>query len=345
MKERKHYQKKGIVLLILCIAAIITGIALYHSHKAEEAATTVSYEDISPTKTTIQQTLSAAGEVATVKAETIPFSTAKTFKGMCVEVKEYVPAGGHIALYSDGTYMCADKSGVVSAVSAPRTGAKGDGSEAVTFLPDDQVAINLTVPEDEISRIAIGNEAKVIINAEPDKNFSGTITYVSGSSNAAIQAEDSAGDATTSSDEDATTSSDGSTSATASGDDSTSADATSTADSADDTVTESDGDDSSDDSTASGAYYKAVVTMDNDCSLELGMSASCTILLAEKKDVLAVPVGAVHITKNNVRYVNVVNSDGSLKKTKVETGISDATYVEIVSGLTGTEKIRVKTLG
>lgn len=328
MKDPKHYKKQGIILLLLCAVALAATFGYLHHRKTQEEATTVTYEDVAVTTADIQQTLTAAGEVQTVKEETLPFSKNKTFKAMCVEVKDYVPAGGHIALYSDGTYLNADHSGVVSAVNPPHTGTKGDGIYAITFLPDDQITICLTVPEDDISRIAVGNEAKVLINAAPDQTYTGTITYVSGSSNAAISDNETATD---SADTEATD--------TGTTNENTAADVDLS--DGDDDIDLNDGDDAT--QTKDSASYKAIVSLENDGSLRIGMSASCTILLAEKQDVLAVPVNAVHIIDDD-RYVNVVKDDGSVSKTKVETGISDATYVEIVSGLTGDEKVRVESV-
>ena len=324
MKDLKQYKKQGIVLLILCLGLTVAIIAYYQSHQAAKAEAGVEYEDVAVTTTTIQQTLTAAGEVQTAKEETLVFSKTKTFKGMCVEVKEHVAANDPIAIYSDGSALKADHSGVVSAVNPPRTGSKGDGAQSVTFLPDDQIAIHLTVPEDEISRITIGNTAKVVINAEPDKEFSGVITYVSGSSDDAIKAEDSNAQAG----QDSAENSDESSSEVSGATESVDAGATAQGNG---------------EAADNGAYFKAVVNLDNDGSLKIGMSASCTVLLAEKQDVLAVPVNAVTIT-NGERYVNVVKADGSVARTKVETGISDATYVEIVSGLKGDETVRVATM-
>ncbi len=326
MKDLKHYKKQGIVLLILCLGLATAIIVYYQSHQAEKAEAKVQYEDVAVSTTTIQQTLTAAGEVQTVKEETLLFNKTKTFKGMCVEAKEHVAAGDPIALYSDGSSLKADHSGVVSAISPPRTGSKGDGTQSVTFLPDDQIAIHLTVPEDEIGRIAIGNTAKVTINAEPGKEFSGVITYVSGSSDDAIKAEDS----NTKTDQNSAENSDENKE-----EDNSDAKA----------FTENGGESNIEDEAAAdnSAYFKAVVNLDNDGSLKIGMSASCTVLLAEKQDVQAVPVNAVTIDGTE-RYVNIVKADGSVAKTKVETGISDATYVEIISGLKGDETVRVATM-
>lgn len=319
MKDRKQYQKQGIILLILCLSLAAAIIVYHQNHQAAKEEASIQYEDVAVTSTTIQQTLTAAGEVQTAKEETLVFSKEKTFKGMCVEVKEHVAAGAAIALYSDGSVLKAEHSGVIAAINPPRTGSKGDGAQGVTFLPDDQIAIHLTVPEDEISRITLGDTAKVVVNAEPEKEFSGVITYVSGSSDGAIKADDDATQANQANAEN--------------GDDNEEDNGADLAAFAPDDEAAAD----------NGAYFKAVVNLDNDGSLKIGMSASCTVLLAEKQDILAVPVNAVSIAGTE-RYVNVVKADGSVAKTKVETGISDATYVEIVSGLKGDETLRVATM-
>ena len=45
------------------------------------------------------------------------------------------------------------------------------------------------------------------------------------------------------------------------------------------------------------------------------------------------------------RYVNVVTNHGDVRKTPVETGISDARNVEILSGLDGSETVRYPVNG
>ena len=84
--------------------------------------------------------------------------------------------------------------------------------------------------------------------------------------------------------------------------------------------------------------------MDNDGSLLPGMSADCTLLLAKKENILMVPVESVLFDESG-RYVNVVTNHGDVRKTPVETGISDARNVEILSGLDGSETVRYPVNG
>lgn len=93
---------------------------------------------------------------------------------------------------------------------------------------------------------------------------------------------------------------------------------------------------------SSGSTFTATIKIENDGNIKIGMSASCTITLEEKTSVVAVPIEAVQ-TKNDEKYVVVVNSDGSTSNVDVTTGISDDSYVEITSGLSGGETIQMKT--
>lgn len=93
---------------------------------------------------------------------------------------------------------------------------------------------------------------------------------------------------------------------------------------------------------SSGSTFTATIKIENDGNVKIGMSASCTITLDKKENVIAVPIAAVQ-TKEDEKYVVVVNTDNSTSNVTVTTGISDDSYVEITSGLSGGEKIQMKT--
>lgn len=90
----------------------------------------------------------------------------------------------------------------------------------------------------------------------------------------------------------------------------------------------------------SGSTFNSTVEIKNDGNIKIGMTASSTIILEEKKDVIAVPIAAVQETDSN-KYVICVKEDGTTENIEIETGISNDNYVEITSGLEGGEKIQV----
>ena len=90
----------------------------------------------------------------------------------------------------------------------------------------------------------------------------------------------------------------------------------------------------------SGTTYTATVTFENtDDNIKLGMSASCTVVLEKAENVIAVPIEAVQ-TKQDEKYIVIVNSDGSTSEQVVKTGISNDEYVQITEGLTGSETVQ-----
>ncbi len=90
---------------------------------------------------------------------------------------------------------------------------------------------------------------------------------------------------------------------------------------------------------SSGSTYTATVSFTNDGSLKLGMSAVASVTIEKKEDVITVPIEAIQ-TKGDSKYVIVVTGDET-KEVTVETGISNDAYVEITSGLTGDETVRM----
>lgn len=78
--------------------------------------------------------------------------------------------------------------------------------------------------------------------------------------------------------------------------------------------------------------FAAIASLQNDGNLKLGMSATCTITLDKIENLICVPIEAVEVEEGK-KYVNLLNNDGTTTKTEIETGVADANYVEIISGL------------
>ena len=70
------------------------------------------------------------------------------------------------------------------------------------------------------------------------------------------------------------------------------------------------------------------------------MSAVCSITIEKAENCIAVPIEAVQ-TKDNQKYVVVVKENGETENVDIETGISNDSYVQVKSGLSGGEKVQV----
>ena len=90
-----------------------------------------------------------------------------------------------------------------------------------------------------------------------------------------------------------------------------------------------------------GTNFAAIASIENDGFLKLGMSASCNITIEEHSDVTCLPIEAIQI-EDNKKYVNLIKDD-VISKVEVETGVSDANYVQILSSLSLGDKVKYET--
>lgn len=82
--------------------------------------------------------------------------------------------------------------------------------------------------------------------------------------------------------------------------------------------------------------YEAVITLDRSDDMLSGMNVSVQILLETKENILVIPENALTETDTGVYVYTTYDekSDTLGGLTEVTTGVSDGTYVEILSGLT-----------
>ena len=94
------------------------------------------------------------------------------------------------------------------------------------------------------------------------------------------------------------------------------------------------------------AKYGVDITLEKEEQMKVGMNASATIVIEEKKDVLTIPVNALQERKNEVFVYTSQSEDGSLSGEKtVKTGLSDGENVEITEGLSEGDTIYYQKTG
>lgn len=81
---------------------------------------------------------------------------------------------------------------------------------------------------------------------------------------------------------------------------------------------------------ATGSKFTVIVSVPNDGSIKIGMSANLSIAVAESTDVLTVPVSAVS-GSGDAKYVEVYDAaSGSRRTVPVTTGLTDGMVVEVM---------------
>lgn len=76
-----------------------------------------------------------------------------------------------------------------------------------------------------------------------------------------------------------------------------------------------------------------------------GMFGQAAISLQEHPDALVLPAGAIRFTETGESYVYVVNANNRIQNVLIQTGLDDGHSVEIVTGLSGSEKVVTGMLG
>lgn len=304
--------KKIATIGIACFAAILL-VVFFAAKPAASSEETV--RDAEVTAVTMEHTLTAAGEIEAAKSEEIAFDTAKSFRGMCVEEGDQVRKGQHLISYSDGTYTDAPAAGVVAEINAPETGNTAGDSNTVVLDYTDTLLLSITVPEEEINLVEKGDDAQITVNADSSKTYEGKVTSIKALSDTQISGLESSSTASSSEESETGGTASGSSEAKTSGQ-------------------------SAGKTSGQTASYTVKLKLDNDGSLKLGMSASCTVVIASSSNVAGIPVEAVLFDEDDEPYVYQVDGKEVAKK-KVEIGESDPTYVEITKGLQIGDVVRI----
>lgn len=87
---------------------------------------------------------------------------------------------------------------------------------------------------------------------------------------------------------------------------------------------------------------EADVFLDNSINVRAGYSANASLVLEKKDSVMVISEALLQFDKSDEEaFVEIEKSDQKFKRIKIETGISDGINIEILSGLTMVDKIKV----
>ncbi len=89
--------------------------------------------------------------------------------------------------------------------------------------------------------------------------------------------------------------------------------------------------------------YEGEVAAEGDLTAIDGAQVNVDVILAESVDAIVVPVAAVLMDGQGNPQVRVVDpDDGTIRRISVVTGLTEGSYVEIIEGLTGDERVIVQ---
>ena len=86
---------------------------------------------------------------------------------------------------------------------------------------------------------------------------------------------------------------------------------------------------------------RARVVLDKDFFIRSGYSANADIVLEESKNVLTLAEGNL-IFKDKDVFVDVATGPQKFERRKIQTGLSDGIHIEVISGLSRTDRVKVQ---
>lgn len=175
----KKIKKILVIIIVITITSTITFfVGRQIGLNTDISSTSTTIEEKTVSKRNIIKTLTATGEIETATSENLSIETTKYFETMCVEEDDTVKAGENILKYTNGTYLTAPYDLVVSGYSIPNTGEKATSSNYVEVKCLSDLKTTITINENEISNINVGQEVEITLTADTSKTYKGTIIKI-----------------------------------------------------------------------------------------------------------------------------------------------------------------------
>lgn len=193
-------------ILIIIILIIILGVFIYlyntnttPTTQTTEATTTSNSTSTTTTeaqaeKKTIQNTISSSGEIKTGLDEKLTLHATYYFSEIYYEIGDTVSAGENILKYTNGTYLTAPYNLVIASINIPNTNSQCTNSHYIQVNSTDTLSMSLTVAEDNLNKVSVGQEVSIVPTVDTSKTYTGYVisvgnsgTYSSNGSNYSVE--------------------------------------------------------------------------------------------------------------------------------------------------------------
>lgn len=277
MRKKKNISGWIIAIIILVLIAVGIYFAVKHFTSNSSSESTETITKVQPENTTIVNSISSSNGISSALTESLELHATYYLEEVLVTKNQYAAAGTNLLEYTNGTYLTAPYNCIITEISVPEVDAQITNKHYIKIQSTDLLSMKVSVDEDELSNVYIGQEAEIVADVLSDKTYKGYVTNIGSTGTYSSSSESS--------------------------------------------------------------KFTVTVQFENDGKLSIGMSAKCSVILEKAENVLAIPTEAV-TTENSKKYVNVLKEDGATyDKVEIETGISNDAYIQVKSGLTGSETL------
>ena len=177
-------------ILIIIILVIVLGIMLkiYVSNKNNSQITNMSFSNRNEnTKySTNNEAISNSNKIIKTTSEIISELNenvelhATYYLSKCyVETNQEVKKGENILKYTNGKYLVAPYDCIITKLNIPSKSGKCTNKHYISISSTNALAVSFKVNESKISKISIGQNAKIKLSALEEKEIEGYITKIS----------------------------------------------------------------------------------------------------------------------------------------------------------------------
>ena len=177
MNRKRIILTASIVILIIIILIVV----LIVQQKAKNSAVEnqiVLKEATVQTQTIIKQ-FSSSLEVSSGLTENIELHATYYFDKLLVDKNTYVKEGTKLLEYTNGTYLKAPYDLVITDYSLPASSDECTNLNYIQVQTTETLNSSIQINESDMGYITLGEKVAVIINAFPDKTYTGYVTELS----------------------------------------------------------------------------------------------------------------------------------------------------------------------
>jgi len=181
MKIIKRIIKLIVILIIIAlILAFIINKVKKNKDSDNENSETISYES-EVIKQDIINTLSASGYIETALEENKSLHATYYLKKVYFVKNQIIKKGTKLIKYTNGKYLKAPYDCIVTDSSLPSVGNVCTNSHYITLQSVDSLLISMSVSENELDTISLGQEARITIDSLDNKEYVGYVTNIGNS--------------------------------------------------------------------------------------------------------------------------------------------------------------------
>lgn len=179
MKKKNKTVWIILVLVIILIGMVYAYITANNSSKTISTSSTTTTKEVQVSNQTIINSLTSSGEIASAKTEILELNIYRYFKEIYVEENNFVAKGTNILKYTNGTYLVAPYNCVITKISVPEdSGTRCTSMHSIEIQSVDELVMNISIDEEDISKVKVGQEVEITVNAYADKTYTGTVSKI-----------------------------------------------------------------------------------------------------------------------------------------------------------------------